>query len=231
MTRWTSDRSTVRRWVLAAALVVLGSSCSEEEEQPRPAVQERPWDVIGVVTDAEHLPGYETTGGMTTPGGPGSPPFTVGPVDLVLADGTRLYVPAETPGGNACLPLMTEADRRFATGMSEDQIPDETVRLYGGLSEECVMIAALDEADAVEWFEILSTDPLGRATVGDLVERRGSGLLTESGFVFSLAPDADLTCGPEPVELASYFESDRWEEVAVDVASGDIVAIDCLFDM
>lgn len=220
------------RWVsLVGALLLACTSvagCTSDEEPPGPVVPERSWDVIGVVAGATHLPGYETTGGAITQGDPRTGHFTVGPMDVEMADGSVLHVPAETPGGNACLPLMTSADRRFATGQARDDIPDEAVVSMAGLSDGCVVIAALDPNGSVARFQILSTDPLGRADVGDLVERRRSGYLTGSGFVFDLAPDAEVVCNSEAVDVDSFLEPGRWSAVSVDVESGEIAAIKCV---
>jgi hypothetical protein len=134
-----------------SAVVLVVSGCSGGN--PTTKVEERSWDVTGTVVHVQRGLDFEASSRAITLGGRHSPEFSLGPMELALADGTILRVPAATPGGNACIVFMSDAEKLEATGLpAPEGLSDQAVAKSIGLSRAmtCTVIAELSEAGTVE---------------------------------------------------------------------------------
>jgi hypothetical protein len=218
--------STVARLAYLAgvtAALILGG-CSDRGDD---GVTERSWDYLGTVAEVTRGQGFAMTEDMFSQGG-GEHPFTIGPMEMTMTDGTVLHVPAATPGGNYCLLFLSDEDRLGATGHPPPEgVSDAAVKESLNLSDTCVVIAEIGERETVERFEVLPTEVDGRAVVGSLVERRGDRYLTGSGYVFEVSPDVAASCGTTR-GLDELLASDLADEARVDVDSDLIELVHCL---
>lgn len=223
------------RWCLAAALVAAGSGgCG----WPRIGaggledVTEQPYTFIGVAEEVATGPGYRAGPGpiALTSGVPGGGDFLVGPADLELHDGTRLTVPAGTPGGNRCEELYDpeSLDVRPGEYAEEwDEVPDNQK------PEACVVIGSADSDGRVAWFQILSP-PLPEGTelvhVGHVVEVAGdTALIASDGYRFDLADAVTMRCPGERYEDVADLVTDRGalHEALVDPRTAELVELRC----
>jgi len=209
-----------------------------------PLPVEHRWDVIGTVARVDRSPDYYTqpetivtTGAPEISSGPSAGAvFTVGPERIDLVDGKVLVVPAGTPGANACIALMTDADRLDLTGLpAPEGLRDAAVRNYGGVARgQCVVAAALDVRGLVVRFSVLDTAEsekshlhVGLANVGGIVARSGDRYLTSSGYSFPLDRQVRGSCAPGQVSV-SRLRNSRPNNAYVDPRIGAIVEVDCL---
>ena len=239
--------SRVKRWSagLIGVLAILGLAIIvfHHSSKPAPLPVEHRWDVIGVVARVERAANYRTRPEtIATASNPeidanwsGAVVFRVGPERIRLVGGTVLDVPAATPGANACVELMTDADKLRLTGFSAlEGLDDATVRKNGAPNDPCVVIATLDARKRVTRFAVLDTGEgsrsrlhVGLANVGGLVARTGDRYLTRSGYAFVLDPHARGDCTPDQVGLAQLRNS-RPNNAYVDPHRRTIVEVDCL---
>src|SRR5437667_9059040 len=103
--------------------------------------------------------------------------FTVGPETIVLTDGRALHVPARTPGANACIELMNNANKLAVTGLPPpDGLRDGAVRDFGPRNKVCVVIGSAVDG-VVHRFSVVSDDTSALANVGALASVRAGSYL------------------------------------------------------
>jgi len=155
-------------------------------------------------------------------------PFTVGPESIFLAGGRVLHVPPRTQGANACVELMTDANKLAVTGFGPPYgLRDAVVRNYGPRNKICIVIAAVAAGDVVQRFAVLG-DEDGLANVGALVAVRGESYLTSSGYRFRLDPHVQGACAPPKVAVSKLLRGSRPHQALVDPITGAIVKINCV---
>jgi hypothetical protein len=209
---------------------------------PAPRPVEHRWDVIGTVAGVVRAPGYHTepeaivtTGAPEISSGPSAGSlFTVGPERIDLVGGKVLVLPAGTPGANACIDLMTDADKLDLTGLpAPEGLRDAGVRNYGAVRGQCVVVAALDAHGRVARFSVLDTagneksgTHPGLANAGGIAARSGDRYLTSSGYSFPLDRHVWGSCSPDQVSVSRLRH--RPNNAYVDPRVGTIVEVDCL---
>jgi len=246
--RLTRERpSAVKRWgagaVSVLAIVGIAIVVFHHPRKPATLPVEHRWDVIGVVERVERAADYRTQPktivSATNPEIDATPSgavvFRVGPERIHLVGGAVLDVPAATPGANACVELLTDAEKVGLTGLAAlEGLDDATVRNNGAPNDPCVVIAALDTHRHVVRFSALDTAEgarsqlhAGLANVGGLVAQTRDRYLTSSGYAFRLDRRVRGDCTPDKVSLSRLRSS--WPNSAyVDPHRDTIVEIDCL---
>lgn len=212
-------------------MVSICAACSSHANSaPLPRTQS--WNVIGRVRQVTFAPGYDwqphavTMAGTPELGDGGV--FRVGPETIVLANGVTLQVRAGTPGANACVELMTPANKLAVTGLpAPDGLRDSAVRNYGPRSAVCIVIAQTDHNHVVRRFSVLGGDAKGLADVGALRKAEPGGFLTQSGFVFRLGNEVSGSCAPPKTSLRALIRGFS-HHALVDPSTGEIAEIGCL---
>jgi hypothetical protein len=215
-------------FVLAAQIAACGGSHSAAVH-----VKEHAWNFIGRVGRVEFDKGYDwqpkTIAMAGAPEIGGKATFTVGPETIVLTDGRVLHVPARTPGANACVELMTNANKLAVTGFPPPEgLRDAAVRNYGPRNKFCVIIGSVVDG-VVHRFSVVSDDTSALANVGALASARAGSYLTTSGYRFRFDAHIGGKCGPANISPKKLLSGAQLHEALVNPASGTIVTINCFY--
>lgn len=174
--------------------------------------------------------------------GPGSG-TTLGPATLRFEDGSVLFMPENTPGGNKCWKLISEAEWPGITGF-DNPTPEQKRR--NGPSQDCWLYGGLDDAGDVLWFGIADYRP-GDSLI-ELPEMTAihDGYATVAGVLeFPLIPDdrsfairmggidGEVVAGKHVgceggTSFAEWWPSDQKHVTYVDIATLEIAFVSCI---
>ena len=159
---------------------------------------------------------------------------TVGPATLHFEDGTEVWVPPDTPGGNQCVELVRPEDWFAIAGLPDATL--EQVILYGHLYD-CFLYGALRADGSVAWFDVAeytAGDPTARVRVLRRPIAMVSGLIVIEGDLgLAVSPEVTVICDPArtfddwKADLEALAPRTRLE---IDVSSGEVVEISCSFE-
>lgn len=196
-------------------------------------VTEQPYTFLGVAEQVETGPNYKAGPHPValTSGSAGGGDFLVGPAEIELHDGTRLTVPAGTPGGNFCEGLYDPESLDIGPGEYAEEweeMPEHEK------PEECVVIGSADSNGEVAWFEILSQQQrrdTGLVNVGHVVEvADDTVLVAPSGYRFDVAETFTMSCGTGRYEDIADMIAERGglQEALIDPRTAELVELHCI---
>jgi len=157
----------------------------------------------------------------------------VGPAILHFADGTSLEVPAETPGGNACIELVRPQDWAGITGL-ENPTLDQLRR--NDIPYDCFVYGALTPDQKVAWFDIAAEYRAGDPSAKLLRRpvRLVEGMLIVDGDLgFPVSPDIEILCSNQlTIEeyAANLFEHAPRSVITISTRTGEVTNITCFAD-
>jgi len=188
---------------------------------------------FGRVTDVEfgdtwHI---EPADGPLTPG-----PFngsTLGPATLTFEDGSLLYVPENTPGGNDCLQLISAAEARRLPGLGFD-VPTQDCWLYGGLDETGDVswfgIGQYEEGDSLVRLPEITAIRDGYATIAGVVEL--PLIPDDRSFAATWGTEIEIVAGKHALcgkgmSIGEWWPADTEHSTLVDIATQEVALVQC----
>jgi hypothetical protein len=226
-------------WLVATMVVASGCTSPRQPAEAPPDetagvafAEPRAHNFLGVVAEA-HLHDdwrVEPADALWSTGEDAS--TRVGPATVRLVDGDVLYIPAGTPGGNACPDLI-----RVEEIARMEAIPVEMAD-YDAVSHPkpslCVLIGERDPEGVVSWFQVLHrlSDDGSQVEFGSGVLDNGRQVRVQEGFIFALAPDVRIDCLPgdgldSPEEV--FEERAGWHVSHVSVDTGQVTELACIY--
>jgi hypothetical protein len=171
----------------------------------------------------------------------------LGPATLTFDDGSVLFMPEGTPGGNNCRQLLSEAEWPGITGFA-NPTPEQKQR--NGPTQDCWLYGGLDPAGNVSWFgigshgsgdSVVSLPEItairdGYATIAGVVELPlipddRSLTVRLGGRDLEVPADKHVGCGKDGMTFADWWPSDQSHSTWVDVATREVVAVACRYSI
>jgi hypothetical protein len=162
--------------------------------------------------------------------------FTVGPATVVLANGRRLRVPYDTPGGNMCIEFLSRDMALLGDEwVNATHVPAPTRervrKSMGQGTRPCVVVGQTDGKGAVAWFMVARErrDP-DLVAVGPIVRTAGRLVVTSIGATFPVDPRAKVECGPFADTVEEVAQEDLSDTAFVSVSSSRVAYVQCRFE-